>query len=73
MNALTLVWLIYLLIVASAWMACLVIASGIAWCIYKGWIWFKAWRAERQLRAARHMRAGFKAAERMGWIPEDKQ
>jgi hypothetical protein len=72
-NALTLVWLIYLLIVASFWMALLVAASAIAWAIYKGWCWFKAWRNERQLATEIQAHRGWREAERRGLVPKDLQ
>jgi hypothetical protein len=72
-NALNLVWIIYLLIIASAWMALLAVASAIAWGIYEGWRWFKAWRAERQLQMEIRQRRGWRELKRRGWVPKDLQ
>lgn len=77
MNALTLLYLIYLLIIAAFWMALLVVASAIAWGIYEGSRWahrrYIAWRNERQLGTEIQARRGWKKAKRMGWLPEDMQ
>lgn len=77
MNALTLVWLIYLIIIAVAWMALLVAASAIAWAIYKGWHWarprYLAWRNERQLTTEIQARRGWRESKRRGLLKDGDQ
>ena len=80
MSALSTLWVIYFLIVASAVMGGLAILASLAWLLLKAWAWFVAWRAERQLtaeirsrRAWRALKRGMHEACRRGWLPEDMQ